>query len=240
VGVHIPNLDFLLKFRGRHLGDTLLLGRQGFHIPLDEEHEDAKAARRLLARYDPDVSLSDIAGTTGFSETLFSYLGSTTIQSMDASPYEGAEIIHDLNTPVPVDLHNRFDCIFDGGTIEHIYDVPLVFRNVRAMLRVGGIFLSSNGANNFLGHGFYQFSPELFWRAFSLSSGFQVELMQLVDESRDPKPKTVEDPEVLGRRDEIRGTQGCTLLVVAARKLRLTGEHGQIQQSDYSSAWQGP
>ncbi len=83
-----------------------------------------------------------------------------------------------------------------------------------ALLKVGGLFLTSNGDNNFLGHGFYQFSPELLWRAFSLKEGYSVELMQLVDESDVPVARSVEDPSVAGRRLEIRGTAGCTLLLM--------------------------
>jgi hypothetical protein len=236
MGVHIPNLDFLLKFRGRALGDTLLLGRQGFHIPLAEGHPQRLAGQRLLSRYDPAARLEQLTDESGYCEPLFRYLGATSVRSMDASAYEGADLVHDLNVPVPPELHDRFDCIFDGGTTEHIFDIPAVFRNVGAMLRMGGLFLMSNGANNFLGHGFYQFSPELLWRAFSLANGFQVELMQLVDESDAPQPMHVADPGVTGRREEIRTTNGCTLLLMAARKVRLTTA-APVQQSDYQAAW---
>lgn len=239
MGVHIPNLDFLLRFRGRKLGDTVMLGRQGFHIPLEPERVEYRAAKAVLEQYDPGAKLETLVGSDGYCEPLFKFLGSTAVSSIDASPFEGADIIHDLNDPVPSSLHDKFDCIFDGGTIEHIYDVPMVFRNVDAMLRVGGLFLTSMAANNFLGHGFYQFSPELLWRVFSQTNGYYIEMMQLVDESNEPQPKPVEDPKIAGRRDEIRGTKGCTLLLMAARKLWQKADRNSVQQSDYQSAWQG-
>jgi SAM-dependent methyltransferase len=235
MGVHIPNLAFLLKFKGRALGATLLLGRQGLHISEDPAAEEYQRANELLRRYDPVVPIDDIRDK-GFTERLFAYLGSHSVCSMDLSDYEGAEILHDLNHPVGTELHDKFDCIFDGGTLEHIFDIAQAFRNIAAMLKVGGLFLSSNGANNFLGHGFYQFSPELMWGALSLEKGFQIELMQLVDESFTPKPTLVVDPAVLGRRDEVRMTQGCTLLQVAARKMRDVSGAG-VQQADYLRAW---
>lgn len=235
MGVHIPNLAFLLKFMGRDLGTTLMLGRQGVHISEDTASDEYRCAIELLHQYNSTVSLNDLRGD-GFSDRIFEFLGSSSVVSMDVSAYEGAELIHDLNQPVGPDLMNRFDCIFDGGTLEHVFDIPQAFRNVGDMLKVGGLFLSSNGANNFLGHGFYQFSPELMWRAFSLENGFQIELMQLVDESLSPKPYHVEDPAVLGRRDEPRTTNGCTLLQLAARKVRNT-TGGAVQQSDYAAVW---
>jgi SAM-dependent methyltransferase len=238
MGIHIPNLAFLLKFKGRCLGSTLSLGRQEIHIssdPLSQEYRDAMA---LLRKYDQSVSLDDLRGD-GYANTLFNYLGSSDFCSIDASNYEGAELVHDLNLPVGADITNRFDCIFDGGTLEHVFDIPQALRNVGRMLKVGGLFLSSNGANNFLGHGFYQFSPELMWRALSLENGFQIELMQLVDESSTPKPENIEDPAVTGRRDERRKTSGCTLLQVAARKVRQVPDAAvNVQQSDYATAWE--
>ena len=46
------------------------------------------------------------------------------IKAADASPYEDAQIVHDFNNPVPIRLHQRFDTIFDGGALEHIFNVP--------------------------------------------------------------------------------------------------------------------
>jgi hypothetical protein len=232
MGVHIPVLDFLLKFRARALGDMLILGRQGWHIPLKHNHPEYIAADALLKRYDPGATLESLH-EGGYADPLFRYLGATSVTAMDASPYEGAQIIHDLNEPVPPDMRNRFDCIFDGGTIEHVYDVPATFRNVAAMLKVGGLFLLCDGANNFLGHGLYQFSPELLWRAFSREAGFRIELMQLVDESSAPEPKDCKDME--GRRQEIRHTAGSTLLLMAARKIR--DATAKVYQGDYVAAW---
>jgi hypothetical protein len=38
---------------------------------------------------------------------------------------------------------------------------PWCFRNVKAMLKPGGLFLLASPANNWLGHGLYQFNPDL-------------------------------------------------------------------------------
>ena len=237
MGIHVPVLALLLKLKGRPLGSTVMLGRQGWHISDDPAAEDYQGALKLVHKYDPNISLSDLH-SDGYSEKLFEWLGSSSVQSLDASGYEGAEIIHDLTIPIGGELRLRFDCVFDGGTLEHVYDIPLAIRNIRAMLRPGGLLVSCNGANNFLGHGLYQFSPELMWRALSVENGFQVEFMMLVDESNEPQPMYVQDPEILGRRDEPRSTKGCTLLQVVARKIR-EDVNDSVYQSDYSRAWKG-
>ena len=113
---------------------------------------------------------------SGYTDVLFEYLGADSTCAMDASAYEGADILHDLNLPVHGSLFGSFDTVFDGGTLEHVFNFPVAISNVQRMLK-NGLFISVNGANNFLGHGFYQFSPELMWRAFS--TGFIIEMMQL-------------------------------------------------------------
>ncbi len=233
MGVDLTVLDFLTKFRGKIQGTTLQLGRQGLHIPVQEECQ----AETILRRYDPHAGFEDIASATGFAERLFQYLGSRSLIAMDNSPYEGAEIIHDLNVPVPIDLHERFDTIFDGGTIEHVYSPPVAFENVKQMLKIGGLFLSVNGANDQLGHGFYQFSPELMWRVFSKEAGFTVELMQIAGVYGTPAPFDTPDPAATGRRMEIGATAGPTYILVAARKIGVQTAERIPAQSDYASIW---
>ena len=41
------------------------------------------------------------------------------------------------------------------------------------MVRVVGHFLAVTPANNFMGHGFYQFNPELYFGVLSRDNGFQ-------------------------------------------------------------------
>ena len=237
LGVDLAVLDFLMKFRGKLEGYTLQLGRQGFHIPTGADHPERKAAEAILRKYDEFVDLDRLAGTSGYAEPLFRYLGSKNTISMDASSFEGAEIVHDMNNPVPAELYGQFDTIFDGGTIEHIFNAPMAFENVRKMLKIGGLFLSVNAANNQLGHGFYQYSPELMWRLFCAETGFSVELMQLVLIGDKPQPVDTPDPAVVGRRLQIGTTPGPTYLLLAARKIGEATAGYTPQQSDYSAAW---
>jgi len=237
MGVDVHVLNFLAATQPIHrraLGRTLMLGRQGFHIPV----QSRTVAQSILQRYDPEVSLDEIQPDGApWSEGLFRYLGSTSLSALDASAFEGADIVHDLNQPVPQHLHGAFDTIFDGGTIEHIFDIPAVFQNVRDMLVPGGLFLSVNAANNQLGHGLYQFSPELMWRAFGPENGFSVEAMYLAPMGAEPSLIEAPDPQAAGRRLEIGSNSIPTYLVVAARRTRAPAEATSVYQSDYARAW---
>ncbi len=104
---------------------------------------------------------------------LFGCLG-LNVKSLDASDYEGADFIHDLNIPdLPEELISKFDMIFDGGTIEHVFHIPNVLKNIYAMLKVGGIIIHCSPSNNYIDHGFYQFSPTFFMDYYT-SNHFEI------------------------------------------------------------------
>src|SRR5262249_48946011 len=94
-------------------------------------------------------------------------------------------------------------------------------------------------ANNFMGHGFYQFSPELFYRVFSSKNGYAVENMLLCETDRGAPWYRVEDPESLGRRVELVNNKPTYIMVVARRVSDVKIFKTTPQQSDYVSLW-GP
>ena len=104
-----------------------------------------------------------------YSELLFQMLGASLIDSLDHSDFEKATVIHDLNKSLPDQLASKYSVVFDGGTLEHVFNFPQAIKNCMDMLRVGGHFISTTPTNNYCGHGFYQFSPELFF-SFSMNN----------------------------------------------------------------------
>jgi SAM-dependent methyltransferase len=232
MGVDLYAFDFLCKYRGQIRGDALCLGRQNFNIS-----DDGALARQVLARYDSQAVLADLAKGDGYSETLLRYLGAATVVAMDISAFEGASVIQDLNEPVPDSLCDRFNFILDGGTLEHIFDFPRAILNVKRMLRPGGLFISINAANNQLFHGMYQFGPELFWRVFAPGSGFCIDRMQLIGLTGNlPAPIDLVDPN--GVRPHEGPTQTAMYLAVAVRRISNDAvSAGKVYQSDYAAAW---
>ena len=93
------------------------------------------------------------------------------VKSIDNSKFEGADIITDMNKPIE-NINEKFDTIIDFGTSEHIFNVTQNLNNISKLCKVGGTILHSLPANNNCGHGFWQFSPELFFSLYSDANGF--------------------------------------------------------------------
>ena len=174
----------------------------------------------------------------GWVDPILQDFGAKTVISVDASAYEGATYLHDLNRPIPDDLADRFTMVLDGGTLEHVFDVPTALRNCMRMVAPGGHLLLVSPVNNEAGHGFYQFSPELFYRTLSAPYGFHVEQMLLLEHCRGrPRWYTVADPDEVGSRAQFR-TRSVAYLYVRARRIGPVPPFDPApQQSDYSARW---
>lgn len=96
-------------------------------------------------------------------KSIWENLGIPDCDCMDISPYEQANIVHDLNYPVPEHLHENYDLIIDNGTFDHLFDVKTCFQNVFHMLKPDGRIIQWNAASNFVGYALLSFSPELFY-----------------------------------------------------------------------------
>jgi len=79
---------------------------------------------------------------------LFRLLGVPRVIALDHSEYEGAEIIHDLNKPIPQSLLDFADFIVDGSTLDNVFDPAMVIRNFARMLKPGGRLMTVNMYSN--------------------------------------------------------------------------------------------
>ncbi|OYV07190.1 MAG: hypothetical protein CFE26_02290 [Verrucomicrobiales bacterium VVV1] len=175
-------------------------------------------------------------------------LGVRDFHTMDYSDYEGADLLHDLNSPLAVEHHGRFDVIVDGGTLEHIFNVPEALKTYMRLVKVGGRVFIFTPANGNCGHGFYQFSPEFFYRVFQPSNGFEVVRLWAVTHpfpsnflSRKETCYEVKDPAVVRDR-VILSRSGPMMIMVEARKVNDNEPFGSGPplQSDYVAEWQDP
>jgi hypothetical protein len=163
MGIDITALDAILMSQKTvcKKDRMLTLGRQHVHI-------DSNTFDSVIYKHGINPS--------GFysynSETMFEKLGYAEVDSLDYSSYEGATIIHDMNTKIQVS--KQYNYIYDGGTIEHIFNTPQVLENVIDLLDVGGLFCSVTCNNNLSGHGFYQFSPKIFLSSFTKKYGMEL------------------------------------------------------------------
>src|SRR3546814_10809041 len=113
---------------------------------------------------------------------LIECLGGKPSHFLDNSAYEGAQVIHDLNEPLPPDLAQSYDTVIDIGLLEHVFNIGTGMKCVAEMVAPGGRFLCLNVANHHLGHGFWQFSPEVFFRTFCPAQGYQPEMADRSEE----------------------------------------------------------
>jgi len=170
MGLDLCGIDaiYMATKYSKSIEDVLTLGRQGIYLS-----------------YEQFLTKSS-NGYSSFSEDFFKNLGAKVVDSIDYSNFEGCTIVHDMNTPVSV--IKKYDFIFDGGCTEHIFNIPQVFDNIIKLLKIGGVFCSVTVNNNFSGHGFYQFSPEIFIQVFQKDYG--MELLELFLAETDSETST--------------------------------------------------
>ena len=92
------------------------------------------------------------------------------IHTLDQDAYEGAEIIHDMNLPIPPQLKESYDLVIDTGTIEHVFDLKQAFWNLHDLVKTGGSVLHVS-PSNLLDHGFTNLNAVLL-EDFYLQSGW--------------------------------------------------------------------
>jgi SAM-dependent methyltransferase len=219
-------------------GRALGLGRHGFRI----EPRFAKLYERALNRYELPGKRFIYLQEDGYYETLMQKLGFGEIESMDFSDYEGATVLQDLNKPVPEALEQQFDFVFDGGTIEHVFNVPQALENVFRMLKPGGRFVSANGMNGFSGHGLYQFGPELVWTFWRCTARCHVHQCRgIKKQPTNQQEYSVDFPDAteLGRRLRLKGKipSGRFYLYYEVERLPESRLQDATLQSDYETKW---
>jgi hypothetical protein len=80
---------------GAHFDSTLTLGRLGCLM----SRRDLKRIARLLPRESEFVRMVERGEVPQYSDELFKAMGATRVDAMDASDFEGATILQDLNEP---------------------------------------------------------------------------------------------------------------------------------------------
>jgi SAM-dependent methyltransferase len=171
MGLDANSVRFLITARknGVQFNRTVMLGRLNLFVAPELICE-------FLAQHGlPAGSMDAALNTAPYSEPFFEALGATQVDSVDNARFEGANLIHDLNEPIPEEWKEQFNVVCDGGTLEHVFNFPVALRSAMEMLKKDGRLFIHTPVNNTSGHGFYQFSPELFYGALSAQNGFEVE-----------------------------------------------------------------
>lgn len=207
----------------------VMLGRQKMHF---RPKEWTPRLIEALSELGIEATKDDLFQEDQFCETFLNTIGWPRMESLDFSAIEGAEHIHDLSTPVGPELTDKFDLVYDGGTTEHVFDIAQSFRNVDAMLKEEGIFISCVGANGWFGHGFYQIGPDIPWRYWVASLGYEMlGCWTFTRETMEP-PREVPDPTGIPGGGSTRFNKPRFIFYVVRKKPR-EGEPKPVIQSHY-------
>ncbi len=236
MGLDINGTRFLLYARamGVDFSRAAMIGRQRLHLSAAELEINL---RDFSASFDHET-ISRIFSLKGYAEEFLKFLGAREVHSLDNSRYEEATHLHDMNRQIPSDLLARYSMVLDGGSLEHIFNFPHAIKNCMEMVEVGGYYLGITPANNFSGHGFYQFSPELFFSVFTEGNGYKVVNVFAFEAGRGVADWfSVKDPAIVQGRVTLTNSEPVYLLVIAKRVRETKIFESTPQQNDYVSAW---
>jgi hypothetical protein len=185
-------------------------------------------------------AVTDVEFADEYCEPLLEILGAQQVDSIDYSDYENPTLVHDLNKPIPDHLKNKYSAVIDGGTIEHIFNFPAAIKNCMEMLKEGGHYIGVTPVNNLMGHGFYQFSPELYYNIFSKENGFNVvKILVCTQKSNGIYSDWYEVVNPRKIKSRVMFTNSLpTYLMVIAQKTGTEAIFSKTpQQSDYENIW---
>lgn len=119
----------------------MLLMKKKFNVDYSSV---AMLGRQLLCvnkNVSPYFNLQEITQSDGYSEKFWSVLAGKEahVDSFDFSDYEHATVLLDMNKPIPDEYKNKYGVVFDGGTLEHIFNYPVALHNAMNMVSRGGV-----------------------------------------------------------------------------------------------------
>jgi hypothetical protein len=145
-------------------------------------------------------------------------------------------ILHNLNIAISAHLIEHFDSGIDFGVMEQIFNASTAFHNAVQMIKVGGYYLAALPANNTVGHGFYQFSPELFFSLLTEKNGMESPLLLAREMTPRGRFRIIPNPSDIGDRVLIESWREIYLFV-ASRKIASTPSSLDVNQFDYVLHW---
>ena len=229
MGFNRHSLNILLSLENYgvkkpNFSEIVTIGRQGLHEP-------ENVLNSLFEQYKITVNGRE------YCEDFLKALGSEKVDSIDFSDYENCTILHDMNLEISDKLKFKYSLVIDSGTSEHIFNFPVSIKNCMDLVQENGHFIGIYPIDNFCGHGFYQFSPELFFRTFSSENGFEIDKMFMYQEKGKLNLYEIVDPEKLKRRNYF-NTSRKTMVFFIAKKTNSNEAFKKFpQQSDYSLRW---
>lgn len=236
MGLDFNGIRFLLYAQrlGVDFEQTAMIGRQSLDLTRAELRDSIRVFGHPVEKNAVDQIFEK---EHGFADEFLKYLGAKSVHSFDVSAYEGATHLHDMNQEIPAEIKEQYSVVLDGGSLEHVFNFPAAIKNCMEMLKIGGHYLGIVPANNFMGHGFYQFSPELFFSVFTRENGFKLVSLIAFEDAPQTIWYSVRSPMEVKGRVPLINDQPVYLLIIAKRIVKASIFEATPQQSDYLAAW---
>ena len=233
---HGVRLMAFIKTSNPRINSIGMLGRQSL---VASATEIGNVFQEFKIPYEISDLQKIVNNSGGYCELLLNHLGFGKIDSFDFSTFENPTHVHDFNKTIPPDFERRYDLVVDGGSLEHIFNFPIALRNSMRMVAPNGVFAAITPCNNHCGHGFYQFSPELYFSLMRNINGYKLIDIFCHEISDDKNWYRAVDPLVVNNRVHVITRKPTMMLVIARRVEQGELPELQIQQSDYEKLWAG-
>ena len=184
MGIMAPIARFILKehIRKPIVGRAAFIGRQT--IPLTEEQaiklirSEGIEIRNVKAKEDIDTIVG--IGKKFIDEvSFFNLFTSLDITFIDVTDYEGAEIVHDMCEPIPVDLKGKFDFVWNGSCLDNIFNAASAQRHSCDLLAPNGRIITMEMQNSHYGS-YCAFSQGWFFDYYAINSFSEAEVYSCV------------------------------------------------------------
>lgn len=227
MGFDINGIRLLINAKQHNVNfeKSITIGRQSMHVAEKDLHELLTKSKLRTIKLEE------------YFESFFELLGAKTTESLDASQYEGATKVHDMNLQIPDEYRSKYTLVVDGGSLEHIFNFHVAIKNCMELIETNGHYIGITPTNNFFGHGFYQFSPELYYRVFSESNGFRIKKMFFYIDQKNGKTPIYEvsDPNDVKSRVTLQNSYPSYLFIIAQKTEQKEIFKKVPQQSDYEN-----
>lgn len=152
-------------------GTVVTIGRHTVGLTgeqMDRLLDSMGVSKRPGARYEIDTETMGGSGGRITQESFFAAFTGARVLSLDVSDYEGADIVCDIQDKLPWRHRHAADFVYDGGSLDNIFDVAAALRNISRLLKPGGRFFASNNGGP---HptSYLKFSADWFMDFFALN-----------------------------------------------------------------------
>lgn len=154
MGISALHAELIIReHKFRPLPKTIhLIGRQTVALRYEQIVDilDRHGIRPASVAIETDRSTSfAIASGLDFitDTTFFGLLGVETIRAIDHSAFEGADIILDLNKPLPTAIAESAEFVYGGSVLDNVFDPASYIKNIARLLAPGGRLIDQNIAS---------------------------------------------------------------------------------------------